>query len=271
MCTTANQLQPTFSILTSIYSNIIYLQQYTCWPLIIIIMHICSNREMSVTSCTVLEAYIVQTIVFTALTSPMVAIAKTGLTTAGDVLILTCRVIVYMEWPDVEWVDSRGIMVTSSVNNGNVMRSGREFTLDLEFSPLHTSHGGQYTCIATINIQSLTYVPSHWYSPATLCVPCRHVTLRDAPSLRWRGCYTAALSAPLLSICIWASKFVSRGAPHLHKLLLSRVHVVSTGVVVLGSTFFYRWTNTEIHKYTTVVIVIKGKAQGQDCLCLYIL
>ena len=167
---------------------------------------------MTVTSCTVLETYIIMCIkiVFRALTSPMVAIAKTGLTTAGDVLILTCRVIVYMEWPYVEWVDSRGIiwLWIMNITVGNVMRSGREFTLDLEFSPLHTSHGGQYTCIATINI-----LTSHWYTPATLCVPCRHVTLRDAPPLRWRGCYMAALSAPLLSICIWASKFVSRGAP----------------------------------------------------------
>ena len=107
----------------------------------------------------------------------MVAITKTGLTTAGDVLILTCRVIVYMEWPDVEWVDSRGIMVTSSMNDitvGNVMRSGREFTLDLELSPLHTSHGGQYTCIATINIPSLNVTGLSGNSSQNVTVQSKH-------------------------------------------------------------------------------------------------
>ena len=83
------------------------------------------------------------------------------LLTAGDMFILTCRVTVVeglTVQPDVEWVDSGGNTVMSGVNDvtvGSVMRNGRESTLGLQFSPLHTSHGGQYTCGATINIQSI--------------------------------------------------------------------------------------------------------------------
>ena len=94
----------------------------------------------------------------TALTAPVVAISITGSTTAGETLTLTCKVTV-MEGltvqPDIEWVDSGGSAITSGVNDvavGSVMRSGVESTLDLEFSPLHTSHGGQYTCRAIISI-----------------------------------------------------------------------------------------------------------------------
>ena len=97
----------------------------------------------------------------TALAAPMVAITTTGSASAGDMLTLTCRVTVVEDLavqPDVEWVDSGGSAVMSGVNDvtvGNVMRSGRESTLDLEFIPLHTSHGAHYTCSATINIQSI--------------------------------------------------------------------------------------------------------------------
>ena len=97
----------------------------------------------------------------TALTPPVVAIGMVGLTVAGDMFTLSCRVTVVeglVAQPDVIWVDSGGNAVMSGVNDvnvGNVMRSGRESTLGLEFNPLHTSHGGQYICRATINIPSI--------------------------------------------------------------------------------------------------------------------
>ena len=88
----------------------------------------------------------------------MVAITTTGSATAGEMLTLTCRVTVVeglTVQPDVEWADPGDGAVMSDVNDvtvGSVMRSGSESTLVLEFSPLRTSHGGQYTCRATINV-----------------------------------------------------------------------------------------------------------------------
>ena len=98
---------------------------------------------------------------FTALTAPMVAIDTPSLTTAGEVLILICRVTVVeglTVQPDVVWLDFEGDPVMSGVNHvtvGIVMRNDTESILGLQFSPLHTSHGGQYTCRATIDIQSI--------------------------------------------------------------------------------------------------------------------
>ena len=97
---------------------------------------------------------------YAALTAPVLAIDIAGSTTAGELLTLTCRVTVVeglTVQPDVEWVDSGGSVVTSvnDVTVGSVMRSSNVSTLVLEFNPLHTLHGGQYTCKATINIQSI--------------------------------------------------------------------------------------------------------------------
>ena len=100
-------------------------------------------------------------LLYTALKAPVVIIETAGTPTAEEMLTLTCRVTVVgglTVQPDVEWVDSGGSAVMSSVSNvtvGGLMRNGNEFTLDLEFSPLHTSHGGQYTCSAIINIESI--------------------------------------------------------------------------------------------------------------------
>ena len=97
----------------------------------------------------------------TALTAPVVSIDTNGSITAGGMLTLTCRVNVVeglTVQPDVMWVDSGGSAVTSSIIDvtvGGVMRNGKESTLGLEFSPLHTLHGGPYTCIATINIEPI--------------------------------------------------------------------------------------------------------------------
>ena len=67
---------------------------------------------------------------------------------------LTCTVTVVenlVAQPTVEWLDSNNNTVSGSdITVGSVMSSGNGmFTLTLEFNPLHTSHGGQYTCRAT--------------------------------------------------------------------------------------------------------------------------
>ena len=90
----------------------------------------------------------------------MVAITPTGTSTAGSMYTLTCTVTVVenlVAQPTVEWLDSDSmtVMSGSDITVGSVMRSGSMSTLTLEFNPLHTSHGGQYTCRATINIPNI--------------------------------------------------------------------------------------------------------------------
>ena len=88
----------------------------------------------------------------------MVTIDTAGSSTAGEMLTLTCRVTVVeglTVQPDVVWLDSGGSPVMSGVNDvtiGNVMRNGEESTRGLVFNSLHTSHGEQYTCRATVNV-----------------------------------------------------------------------------------------------------------------------
>ena len=88
---------------------------------------------------------------------PVVAIDTAGTPTAGEMLTLTCGVTVVeglIVDPTVIWFysDNEAVPFGVNVTVGGVMRSGRKSTLVLEFSPLHTSHGGRYTCIAIIMI-----------------------------------------------------------------------------------------------------------------------
>ena len=114
------------------------------------------------------------------------AIDTADSTAAGEMLTLTCRVIVVeglTVQPEVEWVVPGGSAVMSGVNNitvVNVSRSGRESTLDLEFSPLRTFHGGQYTCRAIIDIQSIHVTGLSGNSSQNITVQSKHCNEFDA-------------------------------------------------------------------------------------------
>ena len=120
---------------------------------------------------------------FTALTAPMVAVDTTSTTTAGEVLILFCRATVVeglTVQPDVVWLDSGGSPVMSGVNHvtiGILMINDIEFILGLHFSPLHTSHGGQYTCRATIDIQSIGVSDLNGSSSHNVMVQSKHYSV----------------------------------------------------------------------------------------------
>lgn len=68
--------------------------------------------------------------------------------TAGEVFTLTCTVISDRP-PVMKWVGkgigSEGVTVHSQVV------SGYNSTMVIEFHPLHTSHGGIYSCISTVS------------------------------------------------------------------------------------------------------------------------
>ena len=73
--------------------------------------------------------------------------------TAGDPLSLTCTVSVVenlIQPPSVTWTGP-GVEQTD-VEEIGPMVSGAVTTLTLSFNPLRTSHGGQYTCRAVLDI-----------------------------------------------------------------------------------------------------------------------
>ena len=76
--------------------------------------------------------------------------------TAGGDLVLTCTVTVeehLVAQPTVEW--SGGSVGSESVSVDDIMRDGAISTRQITFSPLRTSHGGQYECQADIDIPSI--------------------------------------------------------------------------------------------------------------------
>ena len=120
----------------------------------------------------------------TALPTPQVTITPSGSSTAGSPYTLTCTVMVVnglVVVPQVMWLKNGTGVVGGNVTSGMV--SANTTTLTLQFNPLHTSNGGQYSCIANVSIpitsitslyntsvSSLTvqskFVPSHMISTA---------------------------------------------------------------------------------------------------------
>ncbi len=59
--------------------------------------------------------------------------------------------------PEVVWVgpDSSEVVSGGDISVTGPSTVGNITTMDLTFSPLHTSHGGEYTCTADITIPSV--------------------------------------------------------------------------------------------------------------------
>ena len=93
-----------------------------------------------------------------------------GDTIAGDMYTLTCTVLVTEGVVDsaillTTWTHSDGSLVTAEDTNTSVSdSSGTETTLILRFSPLHTSHGGQYFCKASLEISEIALVVNGTYA-----------------------------------------------------------------------------------------------------------
>ena len=90
--------------------------------------------------------------------------SSAAVTEAGQFLSLTCRVDV-VEYltvdPQVEWRQPDGSAVTNTGNpsmNSRVNVIGRVSTLNVFFSPLLTSHAGEYQCRASIHIPSVPQI-----------------------------------------------------------------------------------------------------------------
>ena len=95
-----------------------------------------------------------------ALPPPEVVITPDGSTTAGDVYTLTCNTIVVENLavdPDIQWLYTNGTTVGgTNITVAAVMMTGNVFTQNLIFSPLRTSHGGQYICRASVYIPAIS-------------------------------------------------------------------------------------------------------------------
>ncbi len=77
-----------------------------------------------------------------------VDISSPGNPVAGQDYTLTCEVDVGEGTPTLQWT---GPGVTSGeASEGTQMQSSTTFTLTLTFSPVKTSHAGQYTCQSTV-------------------------------------------------------------------------------------------------------------------------
>ena len=96
-----------------------------------------------------------------ALSVPEVAIHSTGNTTAGEMYTLSCTATVVENLvvvPTIQWEYSNRSAVEggSTFTLSDMVTSGNTTTRNLTFSPLQTSHGGEYTCRAIINIPSIS-------------------------------------------------------------------------------------------------------------------
>ena len=103
-----------------------------------------------------------------------ITIVSSGAPISGETYNLTCTVEANVP-PTVQWLySSNGTTVTngSDITVGTERANGSTTTLTLSFSPLHTSHGGQYTC------QSSTDTP-----PSTVTAK-RNVTVQGGYAIR---------------------------------------------------------------------------------------
>ncbi len=76
---------------------------------------------------------------------------------AGDPLTVSCTATVVpflVTTPFLHWRHADGSILSTSPPSAGGMEV-REVVLELEFSPLRTSHGGQYSCVAGISIPDI--------------------------------------------------------------------------------------------------------------------
>ena len=90
----------------------------------------------------------------------MIDIRSSGASTAGQTHTLTCTATVVeneVVEPTLEWLDTdKRVVGGNDITVGPPITTGTNTTLTLAFNPLHTSHGGRYTCRAGVNIPAIS-------------------------------------------------------------------------------------------------------------------
>ena len=103
-----------------------------------------------------------------------ITIMDSGVPISGETYNLTCTVEANVP-PTVQWLyssDGTAVINGSNITVGTERTTGSTTALTLSFDPLHTSHGGQYTC------QSTTATP-----PSTVTAK-RNVTVQGQYAIR---------------------------------------------------------------------------------------
>ena len=111
-----------------------------------------------------------------ALPAPQVTITPSGSSTAGSSYTLTCTVMVVnglVVVPQVMWLKNGTSVVGGNVTSGMV--TANTTTLTLLFNPLHTSNGGQYSCIANVSIPIISITSLYNTSASSLTVQSKFV------------------------------------------------------------------------------------------------
>ena len=94
--------------------------------------------------------------------APDVMVTSEGEPTAGNTYTLVCRVslvegLVVDPNPSVVWLDSSGRTVSGvNITAGRTSIEGSVITRNLTFKFLRTSHGGKYTCQASISVSRIS-------------------------------------------------------------------------------------------------------------------
>eukprot|EP00731_Ephydatia_muelleri_P019021 Em0011g1061a len=109
-----------------------------------------------------------------ALPAPQVTITPSGSSTAGSPYNLTCTVMVVnglVVVPQVMWfrngtsvIGGNGILLTPGMLSANTT------TLSLQFNPLHTSNGGQYSCTADVSLPAISITRLYALSSARVII-----------------------------------------------------------------------------------------------------
>lgn len=82
-------------------------------------------------------------------------VRSTGTSVAGDTRTLTCTVIILQQliaMPFIKWVGPNGIVIENETLLDVNVFSPSPLTVILTFVPLRTSHGGEYRCVASVDI-----------------------------------------------------------------------------------------------------------------------
>ena len=89
---------------------------------------------------------------------PVVSVESIGTPTAGNILTLTCTVTLLqplINMPSIRWEGPDGSEIWNgtdvTVSDPSFLNSS-SVVVFVTYSPLHTSHGGQYRCFANVAI-----------------------------------------------------------------------------------------------------------------------
>jgi hypothetical protein len=103
---------------------------------------------------------------------PNVTVTPPLVATAGDNITITCTatVIENLSVPvTLQWINPCSIIgSTGNPHSTETERNGDVYSSSVRFTPIHTSHGGQYSCLASINVPGISSLESIGHTEVTV-------------------------------------------------------------------------------------------------------